>query len=202
MAHGVGQARRKRGRRTRVLIRVVPTATFADGNPPSLPEGYSPVGFTRVATRLTYGTLDGTLPRSGSTKRAPLARVRRTVRLPRETSPEDPKKRKRAKSKKKKNGERAGGRASRADRARGRAYVRRKNEENGRRAARPPAQGRRRSQLRAKRHAGASLFRDTSDHAHRFENRHESFLRDPAVSTARILFEQRTNLRNLFVNNE
>ena len=112
------------------------------------------------------------------------------------------KKRKRAKTKKKKNGERAGGRASRADRARGRAYVRRKNEENGRRATRPPAQGRRRSQLRAKRHAGASLFRDTSDHAHRFENRHESFLRDPAVSTARILFEQRTNLRNLFVNNE
>ena len=67
--------------------------------------------------------------------------------------------------KRERGGERAGvcvvtgGEASRADGARGRAYVRRKNEEDGRRAARPPAQGRRRSQLRAKRHADASLFR-------------------------------------------
>lgn len=155
-------------------------------------------------TRLTYGT---GRTHSGPEVRPSESTVRGAThcRLPRETSPEDKRKRRA-----KKNGERAvtGGKASRADRARGRAYVRRKNEEDGRCAARPPAQGRRRSQLRAKQHAGASLFRDTYDHAHRFENRHESFLRDAAVSTARlaqlphISFEQPINLINFFVNNE
>lgn len=67
--------------------------------------------------------------------------------------------------------------SGRTNRARGRACVRRKNDEDGRRVARPPAQGRRRSQLRAEQHAGASLFRDTRDRA-RFGNCYESFLRD------------------------
>lgn len=69
--------------------------------------------------------------------------------------------------------------SGRSNRARGRACVRRKNDEDGRRVARPPAQGRRRSQLRAEQHAGASLFRDTRDRA-RFGNCYESFLRDSA----------------------
>lgn len=69
--------------------------------------------------------------------------------------------------------------SGRTNRARGRACVRRKNDEDGRRVARPPAQGRRRSQLRAEQHAGASLFRDTRDRA-QFGNCYESFLRDSA----------------------
>ena len=70
---------------------------------------------------------------------------------------------------------------------------RRKNDEDGRRAARPPAQGRRRSQLRAEeRHAGASLFRDTRGRA-RFGNCPRA-RRCAAVRVSRATVHRRTNV--------